>query len=204
MHWATTTNSLVSNAIGAGGINYVMPLINKIGRFSFLIMLGLVIITALFPQALLSVYTNETALINESVSSVYVICVAMLIASVANIVFNGISGTGNTQAALMLEAITIAIYGSYIIFIGMWVKAPIEWCFTIEILYYTLLLATSYIYFKKQNGRTKRYKVREIFVHLRLISPQIAQISTDILYVRYKIRVDPYNLRRALHIISNS
>ena len=47
-------------------------------------------------------------------------------------------------------------------------------------------------------------KVREIFVHLRLISPQIAQISTDILYVRYKIRVDPYNLRRALHIISNS
>ena len=139
-----------------GGINYVMPLINKIGRFSFLIMLGLVIITALFPQALLSVYTNETALINESVSSVYVICVAMLIASVANIVFNGISGTGNTQAALMLEAITIAIYGSYIIFIGMWVKAPIEWCFTIEILYYTLLLATSYIYFKKAKWQNKK------------------------------------------------
>ena len=153
---ATTTNSLVSNAIGAGGINYVMPLINKIGRFSFLIMLGLVIITALFPQALLSVYTNETALINESVSSVYVICVAMLIASVANVVFNGISGTGNTQAALMLEAITIAIYGSYIIFIGMWVKAPIEWCFTIEILYYTLLLATSYIYFKKAKWQNKK------------------------------------------------
>ena len=153
---ATTTNSLVSNAIGAGGINYVMPLINKIGRFSFLIMLGLVIITALFPQALLSVYTNETALINESVSSVYVICVAMLIASVANVVFNGISGTGNTQAALTLEAITIAIYGSYIIFIGMWVKAPIEWCFTIEILYYTLLLATSYIYFKKAKWQNKK------------------------------------------------
>lgn len=119
-------------------------------------MLGLVIVTALFPQALLSVYTNETALINESVPSVYVICAAMLIASVANVVFNGISGTGNTQAALMLEAITIAIYGSYIIFIGMWVKAPIEWCFTIEILYYTLLLATSYIYFKKAKWQNKK------------------------------------------------
>ena len=153
---ATTTNSLVSNAIGAGGIEHVMPLINKIGRFSFLIMLGLVIVTALFPQALLSVYTNEAALISESVPSVYVICAAMLIASVANVVFNGISGTGNTQAALMLEAITIAIYGSYIIFIGMWVKAPIEWCFTIEILYYTLLLATSYIYFKKAKWQNKK------------------------------------------------
>lgn len=153
---ATTTNSLVSNAIGAGGIEHVMPLINKIGRFSFLIMLGLVIVTALFPQALLSVYTNEAALISESVPSVYVICAAMLIASVANVVFNGISGTGNTQAALMLEAITIAIYGSYIIFIGMWVKAPIEWCFTIEILYYTLLLATSHIYFKKAKWQNKK------------------------------------------------
>ena len=153
---ATTTNSLVSNAIGAGGIEHVMPLINKIGRFSFLIMLGLVIVTALFPQALLSVYTNEAALISESVPSVYVICAAMLIASVANVVFNGISGTGTTQAALMLEAITIAIYGSYIIFIGMWVKAPIEWCFTIEILYYTLLLATSYIYFKKAKWQNKK------------------------------------------------
>ena len=34
---ATTTNSLVSNAIGAGGIQHVMPLINKIARFSFFI-----------------------------------------------------------------------------------------------------------------------------------------------------------------------
>ena len=132
---ATTTNSLVSNAIGAGGIKHVMPLINKIARFSFFIMLGLVA---------------------ESVPSVYVICIAMLIASVANVVFNGISGTGNTQAALLLETITIIIYGSYIIFIGMWLKAPIEICFTIEIVYYTLLLITSYIYLKKAKWQNKK------------------------------------------------
>ena len=153
---ATTTNSLVSNAIGAGGIRYVMPLINKIARFSFFIMLGLVALSALFPQFLLSIYTSENALVTESVPSVYVICCAMLIASVANVVFNGISGTGNTQAALLLETITIIIYGSYIIFIGMWLKAPIEICFTIEILYYTLLLITSYIYLKKAKWQNKK------------------------------------------------
>ena len=153
---ATTTNSLVSNAIGAGGIQYVMPLINKIARFSFFIMLGLVGLSVLFPQFLLSVYTSEAALITESVPSVYVICCAMLIASVANVVFNGISGTGNTQAALLLETITIAIYGSYIVFVGMWLKAPIEICFTIEILYYTLLLLTSYIYLKKAKWQNKK------------------------------------------------
>ena len=133
-----------------------MTLINKIARFSFFVMLALVAITTTFPQAMLSIYTNEAALIAESVPSVYVICVAMLIASVANIVFNGISGTGNTQAALLLEVITIVIYGSYIIFIGMWLKAPIAWCFTIEIVYYTLLLTTSYIYFKKAKWQNKK------------------------------------------------
>ena len=153
---ATTTNSLVSNAIGAGGIQHVMPLINKIARFSFFIMLGLVAVSALFPQFLLSIYTSEAALITESVPSVYVICFAMLIASVANVVFNGISGTGNTQAALLLETITIIIYGSYIVFIGMWLKAPIEICFTIEIVYYSLLLITSYIYLKKAKWQNKK------------------------------------------------
>lgn len=153
---STTANSLVSNAIGAGGINQVTKLIGKIARFSFIIMLVLVGFAALFPHAMLSIYTNETALIVESVPSLYVICVAMLIASVANVVFNGVSGTGNTQAALMLETITIVFYGSYIVFIGMWLKAPVEWCFTIEILYYTILLLTSYIYFKKAKWQNKK------------------------------------------------
>lgn len=153
---STTANSLVSNAIGAGGISQVTKLIWKIARFSFIIMLVLAGFAALFPHAMLSVYTNETALITESVPSLYVICVAMLIASVANVVFNGVSGTGNTQAALMLETITIVFYGSYIVFIGMWLKAPVEWCFTIEILYYTILLLASYIYFKKAKWQNKK------------------------------------------------
>lgn len=153
---STTANSLVSNAIGAGGIDQVTKLIGKIARFSFIIMLILVGFAALFPHAMLSIYTNDTALIAESVPSLYVICIAMLIASVANVVFNGVSGTGNTQAALMLETITIVFYGSYIIFIGIWLKAPVEWCFTIEILYYAMLLLTSYIYFKKAKWQNKK------------------------------------------------
>lgn len=153
---STTANSLVSNAIGAGGIDHVIKLIKKIARFSLIIMLVLVGLTALFPHAILSIYTNDAALVAESVSSLYVICVAMLIASVANVVFNSVSGTGNTQAALILEVVTLVFYGAYIFFVGVWVKAPVEICFTIEILYYTLLFVTSYIYFKKAKWQNKK------------------------------------------------
>lgn len=153
---STATNSLVSNAIGAGGVDHVLAIIRKIASLSCLIMVALVGVIMLFPRAILSIYTNETALITESVPSVYVICLAMLIASVASILFNGISGTGNTQAALILEMVTLTFYTAYIFFVGLWLKASVEICFTIEILYYTMLFATSYIYFKKAKWQHKK------------------------------------------------
>ena len=95
---STTTNSLVSNLIGGGGDNpcHAFDLAYTPGC-SFLIMVVCVAVVVIFPHAMLSVYTNEPALLVESVPSLYVIAGAMIIASVANIYFNAISGTGNTQ-----------------------------------------------------------------------------------------------------------
>ena len=153
---STTANSLVSNLIGAGGISQVMHLIGRIARISFVIMIACVAVVVVFPHAMLSVYTNETALLMESVPSLYVIAVAMVIASVANIYFNGISGTGNTQAALILEVGTLIVYTAYILWIGMIVKAPVSVCFSIEVVYYSLLLLSSIIYLKKAKWQNKK------------------------------------------------
>ena len=153
---STTTNSLVSNLIGAGGIAHVMRLIWRIARMSFFIMIVCVAIVVLFPHAMLSVYTNEQALLVESVPSLYVIAVAMVIASVANVYFNAISGTGNTQAALILEMGTLVFYTLYILWIGMVVKAPVSVCFSIEVVYYSLLLLSSVIYLKKAKWQNKK------------------------------------------------
>ncbi|MEG2150057.1 MAG: MATE family efflux transporter, partial [Bacteroidaceae bacterium] len=102
---STTANTFVSNAIGAGGVGAVPGIIKKIAKMSFIIMLVCTIFIVLFPQAILSVYTNEAALLQEATNSIYIISIAMLIASLANVAFNGISGTGNTQAALFLEIV---------------------------------------------------------------------------------------------------
>lgn len=153
---STTASSLVSNAIGSGGSNTVTKLLRKIARFSLLIMLILVGFTVIFPQAIVSVYSNEAALIADAVPSVYVVCCAMLFASVSNVLFNGISGTGNTRDALILEMIALTIYGIYLVIIGIWLKLPVAVCFTTEIVYYFLLLVGSYIYFKKAKWQHKK------------------------------------------------
>ena len=152
---ATTANSLVSNAIGAGGIQYVMKLIKKIASMDFLIMVALGGLISLFPKAIISIYTSDATLIAECIPSVYVICAAMLVASVANVVFNSISGTGNTRAALILESGTLVFYVTYLLMIGRVLKAPVHICFTTELVYYCLLLVLSCIYLKKAKWQNK-------------------------------------------------
>ena len=153
---STTANTLVSNLIGAGGGNGVVTLLHKISRMSFLIMVVCVGLCVAFPGSILSVYTNEEALLVESVSALYVVCGAMLIASLANVYFNGISGTGNTQAALVLEVFVQVFYALYIIVVGMVIQAPVDVCFTTEVIYYVLMLGSSLIYLKKAKWQNKK------------------------------------------------
>lgn len=153
---STTANTLVSNLIGAGGSSGVVTLLHKISRMSFLIMVVCVGLCVAFPGSILSVYTNEEALLVESVSALYVVCGAMLIASLANVYFNGISGTGNTQAALVLEIFVQVFYALYIIVVGMVIQAPVDVCFTTEVIYYVLILGSSLIYLKKAKWQNKK------------------------------------------------
>lgn len=153
---STTANSLVSNLIGSGGVNKVVSLLNRIAGFSFVIMIVCVAATVLFSHEILSVYTSQDSLISESVPALYVVCGSMLIASFANIYFNGISGTGNTHAALILEVGVQFFYSIYVIVVGMLLRKPVEICFTTEVIYYSLMLLFSILYLKKAKWQNKK------------------------------------------------
>jgi putative MATE family efflux protein len=153
---STTTNSLVSNAIGAGLAHQVTRIIKKIACLSFLIMAGCATVFCLIPEAILSVYTNSPTLITDSLPSIYTISGAMLICAVGSVVFNGVSGTGNTSVALMIELFTLVFYCLYVYVVGMRLKMPVHICFTSEIIYFGLLLVLSAFYLKKGKWKNKR------------------------------------------------
>lgn len=153
---ATTTNSFVSNTIGAGHIAEVIPTIVKIARMSLGIMAVCVAGVILFPGAILSVYTNDPSLIADAVPSIYVVAGAMLIASVGNVAFSGITGTGNTRSALLIEIATLVFYVLYVYIMGMRLRMPVSVCFTTEVIYYTGLLVASAFYLKKATWQNKK------------------------------------------------
>lgn len=153
---STTTNTFVSNAIGAGHKDQVIPVITKIARLSFLIVGVFVLLVCLVPEAVLSVYTNDTTLVDSSVASVYVISLAMLVSAVSNVVFSGVSGTGNTRSALWIEGVTLVFYAGYVYVVGMRMHEPVAVCFTVEAFYYAGLLLLSVIYLKKGTWQNKK------------------------------------------------
>ncbi len=153
---STVANTLVSNCIGAGHKEQVIPILLRITWISLLVTAVFVLITSLMPSSILSIYTNDESLINDSVSSVYVISAALLISAAANIFFNGVSGTGNTRAAFAMELVILAIYGGCIYLFGMEMRMPVSVCFMAEIVYYIGLLLVSVVYLKKGTWQNKQ------------------------------------------------
>ena len=153
---ATTTNTFVSNSIGAGAINQVMPTIRKICKLSLGIMVVFAAIVSLMPGWVVSVYTNDASLVAASVPSVYVIVGSLLIGSVANVAFNGVSGTGNTRSALFMEAAVLILYVLFVYVAGIRLRLSVAVCFLTEAIYYSGLLVASVIYLKKASWQNKR------------------------------------------------
>ena len=152
---SATSNTLVSNIIGEGKIKEVNPLIYRISRLSVVIMIVCILLICLFSKEILSLYTNDLSIINESVPSIYVISVALTIASIACVFFNSVSGTGNTKSALALEMVVLALYISHIYIVGAYYKLPVHFCMTAEIIYFSGLLIGSVLYLRYANWQKK-------------------------------------------------
>ena len=109
----------------------------------------------IFPVQVARIYTDDINFAQLVVPSIYVICLGTILQGVGNGYFEAVSGTGNTSAALYLEAAILVVY---IIFIAIMthVTDKVQWVWTAEILDGGLLGAICYLYMKFANWNKKR------------------------------------------------
>ena len=145
--FATTTNTVVSRIIGEGHSDQVFSTINKILKNCLLCTIPIVILVAIFPLQIARIYTNDINFAHLVIPSIYIICSGTIFQGIGNAFFEAVSGTGNTSAALFLEAIILIIY---IVFIWMMthLTTNVHWVWTAEILYGALLGMFCIIYMK--------------------------------------------------------
>ncbi len=156
MAFASTCGSLVSNLIGAGHPDSVIPTIRRHIYIAYLFVLPPAMFFALFPELVLSIYTDMLELQQAAVHSLWVMCASYVVMIPANIYFQAVSGTGNTRTALGLETLTLIIYVGYITYIILYLKLDVAFCWTSELVYSIFILLFSWIYMKRGNWKARK------------------------------------------------
>jgi len=152
---ATTVNTLVSNLIGAGRKEEVLPFINRVARISVLIALPLVILTVSFPEFFAHIYTDDEGLIKACVPVMRIVSLANLLFAMSFIVFNGVSGTGNTRTAFGIEFFTLFCYISYVYYTAIIHPSSVAVVWLSEFVYWSVIGTLGYLYIWKGNWRKK-------------------------------------------------
>lgn len=145
--FSTTTNTLVSRIIGEGGTNQVFSTISKVLKNSLLCTIPIVVFVAAFPTQIAGIYTDDMDFAKLVVPSILMICSGTIFQSIGNAYFEAVSGTGNTTAALYLEAVILVIYILFIMAMTH-LTTRVEWVWSAEILYGALLGIICYLYMK--------------------------------------------------------
>lgn len=151
--FSATCSTLVSNLIGEGHSSMVMSLVKRILKISYGAVSLMVIIFCLYPHLIARIYTDIPDLIEASVPALIVMCSSYFLNAGAQVLFQAVSGTGNTKTAFRLEMIALGVYMIYCTLIIGIIKADIAVCWSAEHVYAGVLLICSLIYMR--SGRWK-------------------------------------------------
>lgn len=146
--FAATANTLTSRLIGENRREEVISMTYKIFRSTLLCIMPVLLCCLIFPDLLLSIYTDNHELVLASVNSLYVLCLAAVSIGFGMTFFEAISGTGNTLHALLLESGILVLYTFTIWFFAAFLKSDIEWVWTSEIVYGIGIGLVSMLYLK--------------------------------------------------------
>jgi len=109
----------------------------------------LISISIIFPQAIISIYTNNPELIANSIPVLQVVNSSAVLLAIGFVLFNGVLGTGKTNISFMIEMIVLGFYLIYVYFLINILDANVTMVWTAEVLYGLILSILSWIYLKK-------------------------------------------------------
>ena len=155
--FASTAATLVSNAMGASRTADVPLIMKRSVIMGYAVIVPIAVVIAFMPQTFMRIFTDNPALLSGSVASVYVMLGFNLIAIPSCVLFHAVSGTGNTRLALGVEVVATIFYALAIYVIIFNLRADVAVCWSVEYIYWTIILVCTALYFKY--GRWSSRKV---------------------------------------------
>lgn len=156
MAFGTTGSSLISNLLGEGKQDDVMAMCRKVVTMCYCFILPILVITCLFPVFFLRIYTDDITLINDSISTLYVMLFSTLVTAPGFIMNFTVSGTGNTRPASLMEFLSLIVYVAYISYVTGYLKMNIAVSWTAEYVYGFCLFLFSGLYMWRGSWKNKK------------------------------------------------
>jgi putative MATE family efflux protein len=151
--FAATTNTMVSNILGQGREDEVLPLIRRIVGLSVGCSLIIMLLLNLFPTVFLSFYGQGPEFVKEAIPVMQVVTSALLMMSFGVVWLNAVTGTGNTTINLLIELVTIILYIIYVYVVLEYYFLPITWGWGSEWVYWLSMFSMAFLYMR--SGRWK-------------------------------------------------
>lgn len=153
--FAATTNTMVSNLIGQGRTEEVMPLIYRIAKISIAFSLVIAILLNLFPSVMLSFYGQDEQFVTDALPVLRIVTTALLMMAFSVVWLNAVTGTGNTVVNLTIEFITILLYSVYVYVTLEYFNLPITWGWASEWVYWMSMFTMAFFYLRSGKWKGK-------------------------------------------------
>lgn len=154
--FTSATSALVSELIGLGRSSDIFKLLKRIIILSFSTTAVISIVNVVFPYFLPGLVVSDTALVQDTLLSSYVISGSILVFAIAYIMFSGVSGTGNTIVSLVIETSSIGIYLIAAFLFARVFMWPIHLVWACEYVYFGVMLIMSFFYLRSGKWQGKK------------------------------------------------
>lgn len=155
--FASATSTLVSNIIGQGRQDEVLPLIRRVVKVSFTFSFTLFILLSIWPELFLSFYGQSEGFIADAIPVIRIVSFALLMMSFGTIWLNAVTGTGNTKVNLIIELITIVVYCAYVYIVLEYLNLPITWGWASEWVYWLSMFSMAFFYMRSEKWKNKKF-----------------------------------------------
>lgn len=111
---ASVVSSLVGNLIGKEKSTPFLYVCKKVMLSCYMIILPIIVLFALFPESILRIYSDNTALVFDAIPTLKVMLTSYLIAVPTFVFFSTVSGVGHAAASLLIAFVSLSIYIAYV------------------------------------------------------------------------------------------
>ena len=153
MGFSSATNTMVSYLMGRERSGDVSGLLRRISLYSALFVASLSLFCVVFSTPVLSIYTEDQNLLELTRPILFVLSVSAILQAVSQTLLSGITGTGRTLTAFLLELAVLLVYLLYAWMMSQRPGVEVWHVWTADMVYNVLLISSTLLFFRFANWR---------------------------------------------------